>query len=279
MWSKLFRDLPSPSTSYSPVSGDEKASLASSGVSGEEEPIALIAVRKRLIRLSHIIYILFAIVLFMLGIFASPFWNAWQQTNFQQRVSPLPDFLLETMVYIQDPAYTDPPSETSDKLWMDLLGPTYGFITFDDPQEYDLPSGIINADGTQNYGISVFHQLHCVMLIRGQYFSMLDGKMNLTAYRMGSDPALSAEIQHVQHCYDYLRQTIMCSGDMTIEWPKDPHSRDVNGELVPHQQCKSWVGRTRLTFCPTAMANIRVEHNPEVHGGSCGEAQGRSRGT
>lgn len=58
----------------------------------------------------------------------------------------------------------------------------------------------------------------------------------------------SSQGEHVSHCIDYIRQGIMCSGDMAMEWPRteaDGVTRvAVDGWGVPHE-CKSWVGAPR----------------------------------
>jgi hypothetical protein len=49
---------------------------------------------------------------------------------------------------------------------------------------------------------------------------------------------------HVGHCFDYLRQAIMCAGDMTLEWA----GRDADGNIMAgpsgwgilHRQCRNW---------------------------------------
>lgn len=49
---------------------------------------------------------------------------------------------------------------------------------------------------------------------------------------------------HMAHCFDYLRQSLMCHGDMTLEWPRtEPDGRRVvvDGWGIEHQ-CKDWVG-------------------------------------
>ena len=46
--------------------------------------------------------------------------------------------------------------------------------------------------------------------------------------------------EHSQHCFAYLAQSIVCSGDLTIEWAaveKDGTIFQVDGWGVPHQ-CK-----------------------------------------
>jgi hypothetical protein len=48
---------------------------------------------------------------------------------------------------------------------------------------------------------------------------------------------------HLHHCFDYLRQTIACGGDMAMEWPRteeDGRRFAVDGWGIPHE-CKNWV--------------------------------------
>ena len=48
---------------------------------------------------------------------------------------------------------------------------------------------------------------------------------------------------HVLHCFDYLRQGIMCAADSTLEWPRqevDGRRFAVDGWGVEHQ-CADWV--------------------------------------
>ena len=48
--------------------------------------------------------------------------------------------------------------------------------------------------------------------------------------------------EHVHHCYDYLRQGIMCSGDMALEWPRtepDGTRNAVDGWDAIHV-CRDW---------------------------------------
>ena len=48
---------------------------------------------------------------------------------------------------------------------------------------------------------------------------------------------------HIGHCLDYLRQGVMCAGDMAMEWPRtEPDGRRVavDGWGATHV-CRSWV--------------------------------------
>lgn len=43
---------------------------------------------------------------------------------------------------------------------------------------------------------------------------------------------------HVEHCFDYLRQALLCCGDTTLEWPSEyPDGRvlNVDGLGISHQ--------------------------------------------
>jgi hypothetical protein len=44
---------------------------------------------------------------------------------------------------------------------------------------------------------------------------------------------------HANHCFDYLRQSLQCGADMSLEWPK-PGTKILDGWGAPHL-CKSWV--------------------------------------
>jgi hypothetical protein len=85
-------------------------------------------------------------------------------------------------------------------------------------------------------------------MMRKTFFEVLSSK----SQRSQSDPKLESppdlrsfhhEMGHINHCYDYLRQAIMCSGDMTLEWAieeSDGSRRQVDGWSIPHRQCKDW---------------------------------------
>ena len=142
----------------------------------------------------------------------------------------------------------------------------------------------------------MFHQLHCLVrvfgviklegalypfadnlqsLVRISYYAALNGTIPPPSHQPGID-LLSKEKQnmlqraHIAHCFDYVRQGIMCAGDMTIESPNVPPDEWFEGispELLREQfgdqkpvfvdgwgikhQCRSydeakdWVSRNR----------------------------------
>ncbi|KAI1120109.1 hypothetical protein F5Y10DRAFT_259064 [Nemania abortiva] len=66
--------------------------------------------------------------------------------------------------------------------------------------------------------LAVYHQLHCLEIIRSGYWSAMDGVK----------PSHHADPSHLRHCFDYLRQSVMCSADTNLE-PVIEGRRGVNG--------------------------------------------------
>lgn len=64
-------------------------------------------------------------------------------------------------------------------------------------------------------GVSVFHQLHCLDALRIAYYGALaadpQDSMEHADHNDHDDP------HHVRHCFDYLRQSLMCAADTNIE--------------------------------------------------------------
>lgn len=98
------------------------------------------------------------------------------------------------------------------------------------------------------YTTSVTHQLHCLYMImhgfndlalNGGSFAMdmAGGEHDEGLTREGEDPAA-----HLSHCFDYLRQAIMCHGDTALEGLQTTFGPDVGGSdgwNVKHV-CKAW---------------------------------------
>jgi hypothetical protein len=84
------------------------------------------------------------------------------------------------------------------------------------------------------YSTALFHQLHCLGQIRRFSWMFLDAivaknttEQEKIAYMFDT----MDHKEHMSHCYDYLRQTIQCAGDMAMEWPKtEPNGDRFAGE-------------------------------------------------
>lgn len=120
-----------------------------------------------------------------------------------------------------------------DDAWDELLTPNEGFL-------------IKEIDGVrQEWGISMFHQLHCLGMMRMSYQSFLLKERAVGFSEHGGDDkpdwnttkeGLHDKFGHILHCYDYLRQNIICAADGTIEQPQIVDDRAViNGYWMTHK--------------------------------------------
>ncbi|TLD25673.1 hypothetical protein E2P81_ATG09330 [Venturia nashicola] len=119
-----------------------------------------------------------------------------------------------------------------------------GFVFIDNWKDYDLPPGEETEWG-MIYSVAVFHQMHCLGQLRRFSWMFLDA---ITKNKTQEQAAITEMFEkqnhasHLHHCFDYLRQTIACGGDMAMEWPrteKDGRRFAVDGWGIPHE-CKNW---------------------------------------
>ncbi|KAI9146896.1 Oxidase ustYa [Paramyrothecium foliicola] len=142
--------------------------------------------------------------------------------------------------------YMSESSPESNAAWDNLMPSGRGFVLVEDPKSYGLGPGIPTDTEVDRYSISMFHQLHCLGMVREMYFASVHGsKANV----FGEEELSGTELKHQQmihigHCFDYLRQAIMCAGDMTLEGAMllpngEVGPAGVDGWGATHQ-CRSW---------------------------------------
>ena len=89
-----------------------------------------------------------------------------------------------------------------------------GFVVVKDAGLYDLPEPYTIATDRFNdgpgYMMTVFHQLHCLSYL-AEHYQQGYGGVELT----------KEVAHHTAHCFNYLRQGIMCSADTTLEGKTD----------------------------------------------------------
>ncbi|KAI0115753.1 hypothetical protein GGR51DRAFT_361467 [Nemania sp. FL0031] len=135
----------------------------------------------------------------------------------------------------------DEPSVENQLLWDSLVPIGRGFVNISNPQDYGLLPGIPTDEGIDRFSVAMYHQLHCLDALRHQYWRLIkamstpmsDDVRQETVRKMLRD-------NHAQHCFAYIAESIMCSGDLTIEWAKvesDGSRKQVDGWGVPHK-CK-----------------------------------------
>ncbi|KAJ7153217.1 hypothetical protein C8R46DRAFT_1166192 [Mycena filopes] len=126
------------------------------------------------------------------------------------------------------------------ELW-DAPSPNFVAMTVQETHQYPIHGGhdalemwaTTNAKGfgyvrlgneQRAFAVSMFHQLHCVRLMRAGLAGRYD------AYARG----------HMQHCLNYIRQMILCSPDLTLE-PPDVLTRDFELDRVGATHiCSDW---------------------------------------
>lgn len=76
-----------------------------------------------------------------------------------------------------------------------------------------------------------------------------------TIPHLGPEDPMPRSVNHMFHCMDYLRQTILCNADLTIEWEaltvkERLPTGHIDGYGVTHQ-CRDWVG-----FCVFLLSSL-----------------------
>ena len=135
-----------------------------------------------------------------------------------------------------------------------------GFVTVDALGKPMLYDDRRQLDPSSARAVSVFHQLHCLVrpfvthlsgpllqhfpanslqnALRVSYYAA--NAANYKTVSAGNDNDHSAA--HVKHCFDYLRQALMCAADMTLEPLRPPQKGKilgVHGWGVEHT-CRHW---------------------------------------
>ncbi|QSZ36207.1 hypothetical protein DSL72_007333 [Monilinia vaccinii-corymbosi] len=156
-----------------------------------------------------------------------------------------PDFPLHPVTFLEEEVFAAASSPETNAAWDNLMPAGRGFILVEEPEKYGLKPGLPSLNGPDRYSISAFHQLHCLGMIRESYNSALLGQRpHIHGDENLSDAAAQeSNKEHTGHCFDYIRQAIICSADMTIEWamemPDGKAPFTVDGWGITHT-CRDW---------------------------------------
>ncbi|KAK5989598.1 hypothetical protein PT974_07852 [Cladobotryum mycophilum] len=100
------------------------------------------------------------------------------------------------------PIYSGKGISNKTEFWDSLLTPNGGFIMVD-----------LQDNRNHSVGVSMFHQLHCLSLIRAVIVS--GGMHKHPAQRRDMNDMEDRE--HFMHCFDYIVQAILCTADDALE--------------------------------------------------------------
>lgn len=154
--------------------------------------------------------------------------------------TPVSEMPIKPVLFQQYDVFANHSNPDSDDAWSAIMPAGDGFVVVKDPQRYGLQPGKDSDQGSL-YDISVFHQLHCLKHIRTYLYTTLEVAQK-NAHDDATEKFLNHPDEHVFHCFDYIRQALMCNADMTVEWPRveeDGSRFAVDGWGIDHQ-CKDW---------------------------------------
>ncbi|TGO80066.1 hypothetical protein BPOR_1827g00020 [Botrytis porri] len=108
--------------------------------------------------------------------------------------------------------FAEAPSNFTNQRWNSLFPLNDGFF-----EHLDV--------GPDPVTFAVFHQLHCLDGIRHAYWLIRNGNHSEGGNSSHAENSANAR---VQHCLEYLRQSLMCTADTTVE----PVGRGSKGKAI-----------------------------------------------
>ncbi|GAB0136649.1 hypothetical protein EsDP_00004944 [Epichloe bromicola] len=142
-------------------------------------------------------------------------------------------------------------SHEHDALWHhDLLPPNGGYLRIASAQTHD------DSDSDSGrLGIAMFHQLRCLAVLRTEMQRLRDrmriledevhqhrgGVLSRQQTRGGGTVVpLDREGEYPMHCFDYLRQSLLCLSDATIERPGQYDGGKPFIDGMGERSCRDW---------------------------------------
>ncbi|KIM96587.1 hypothetical protein OIDMADRAFT_58898 [Oidiodendron maius Zn] len=155
----------------------------------------------------------------------------------ESQLGLIPDFPAVGVKFEPHPEFSNLTDPASTRLWYDM--PVHhGHVFVDDASRYSLDPGIpVSAHG-ERLIVSGLHGLHCLRTLRNELTLLIVGHPleTGTKHKSHNHPG------RPDHCFDYLRQLLMCNVDLTYETARvdlDGKRRVADGWGTVHQ-CKDW---------------------------------------
>ncbi|KAF2201300.1 hypothetical protein GQ43DRAFT_440730 [Delitschia confertaspora ATCC 74209] len=145
----------------------------------------------------------------------------------------VPQFSQKEVVFSLDEGVTSD-HETLESIeetkgrWLEDVPQGNGFIEIKDWQKYRLPPPVKQPNGDpDSYAIAVFHQMHCLYEIMAHVDALQISFHNQSQSQSPTTPPSNSlfppppshksNIWHINHCFSYLRNALMCCSDTTLE--------------------------------------------------------------
>ncbi|KAG4435258.1 hypothetical protein IFR05_009254 [Cadophora sp. M221] len=138
--------------------------------------------------------------------------------------------------FVIGPDMTAPERARISSNWLSLIPDGHGYLHVDNPSRYILPPPVSMVKPHDNvqlppaWALSVFHQIHCLHSILESYTNMY----------FDSIVPENKRSKHVYHCFDYLRQILMCSGDTSLEGQDPFHEPGETAGYGTTHMCKDY---------------------------------------
>ncbi|KAA8566477.1 hypothetical protein EYC84_009039 [Monilinia fructicola] len=130
--------------------------------------------------------------------------------------------------------YAGPPSDSVDQAWHDLLRNMNIRVTTEELEKSNQKSISLPEGGGHMAWIGAHHQLHCIKMLR---------RWNYRDYYYPNitDPTIEHWDIHADHCFDVLRNAVMCQGDTTlITFGWDKLSKPQPHVKATEHRCVDW---------------------------------------
>ncbi|CAI6338766.1 unnamed protein product [Periconia digitata] len=219
---------------YAPVAQNDEESLR-----GKEQPPSQQTSDPWKFRF-YLLLSIFAIVTLPLAAYTFHAVTTRSQTSSIPQLEPFYSPAYEHAKYVYkdttkpSPEFMGKPRPEMDKAWHDLLEGTLVKFSAEELQRANATS-LEHKDGGYVGGLGLSHNLHCLKRLR---------QILNPDYYYSTDHDWEYLYEHVDHCLESLRQTLMCQADLsiyTLRWT--PHSSTKPGVHVPNPNvCVDWDG-------------------------------------
>ncbi|KAL1980703.1 hypothetical protein VTN96DRAFT_3620 [Rasamsonia emersonii] len=158
-----------------------------------------------------------SLLLIIIALLVEPRWQKWKKIEYEfagDVTGFAPQFSQQITTFKPDLGFA--PENTSEfwsdavqDKWLSIVPRGLGYVRVDNPSEYNnLPTPIHDYANMTVFTTAMPHQLHCLYNILAVY----------AAITSDNPRGLPTEMTfHLQHCFEYLRLSIMCCGDVALE--------------------------------------------------------------